>query len=252
MEPNTKSMHQTFHPVRYSRITEKNRREIVMLRGNGCTWRRCRFCDYHLDFSNDSHANFQLNKEVLLQVTGIYHKLEVINSGSFTELDQQTLACIQKICQDKQISQLHFECHWLNRKEAAIMRRQFEDQGITVKLKTGVETFHKLFRECYLDKGIDTDDPAEIAGYFDEVCLLQGIPGQTKESMEADIQTGLAHFERICINLMCKNSRPIQPDPAVIHVFLKELYPKYREHPRIDILLNNTDFGVGGEKENAK
>ena len=42
-----------FDPVRYSVITEKNPREIVMLRGSGCKWRRCRFCDYHLDFSKD-------------------------------------------------------------------------------------------------------------------------------------------------------------------------------------------------------
>ena len=34
---------------RYSVITEKNPREIVLLRGAGCAWRRCRFCDYHLD-----------------------------------------------------------------------------------------------------------------------------------------------------------------------------------------------------------
>ena len=37
-----------FNPVRYSKITEKNPREIVMLVGNGCKWRKCRFCNYHL------------------------------------------------------------------------------------------------------------------------------------------------------------------------------------------------------------
>lgn len=36
---------------RYSVITNKNPREIVLLRGSGCKWRRCAFCDYHLDFS---------------------------------------------------------------------------------------------------------------------------------------------------------------------------------------------------------
>ena len=41
-----------FNPNRYAVIEEKNPREIVMLRGLGCTWRRCRFCDYHLDSAN--------------------------------------------------------------------------------------------------------------------------------------------------------------------------------------------------------
>lgn len=75
-------MSENFNPIRYSVITEKNPREIVMLRGTGCVWKRCRFCDYHLDKSPDEHANFVLNQEQLLKVTGQYHKLEVINSAA--------------------------------------------------------------------------------------------------------------------------------------------------------------------------
>ena len=60
---------------RYSVITEKNPREIVLLRGAGCAWRRCRFCDYHLDCSPDQKANFALNRRVLARVTGEYHRL---------------------------------------------------------------------------------------------------------------------------------------------------------------------------------
>ena len=80
--------------IRYAMITEKNPREIVMLRGNGCKWRRCRFCDYHLDYSKDEAANFALNSTQLQKVTGKYHCLEVINSGSFVDLDEQTLSLI--------------------------------------------------------------------------------------------------------------------------------------------------------------
>ena len=36
-------MGQMENPVRYSVITEKNPREIVMLRGSGCRFLRCRF-----------------------------------------------------------------------------------------------------------------------------------------------------------------------------------------------------------------
>ena len=35
----------------------------------------------------------------------------------------------------------------------------------------------------------------------------------------------------------------------VIRIFMENLYPLYRDNPRVDILLNNTDFGVGGEKD---
>ena len=79
-------MGQMENPVRYSVITEKNPREIVMLRGSGCRFLRCRFCDYHLDSSRDQVANDRINKEALSHVTGQYHSLEVINSGSFLEL----------------------------------------------------------------------------------------------------------------------------------------------------------------------
>lgn len=242
-------MNTVSQPIRYSVILEKNKREIVMLRGRGCAWRRCRFCDYHLDSSRDEAANFLLNKQVLANVTGQFQKLEVINSGSFVDLDENTISLIEKICQEHQIAQLHFECHWMHRRQIADFRKRFAKCGITLKIKTGVETFDPLFRECYLEKGIDEKNPEEIAKYFQEVCLLQGIPGQTKESMRRDIEIGLANFERVCVNIMTENSSPIQPDKKIIELFQKEIYPVYINHPRIDILLNNTDFGIGGSYE---
>lgn len=235
-----------FDPVRYAVVEEKNKREIVMLRGRGCAWRRCRFCDYHLDSSPDENANFALNRETLGQVRGIYGKLEVINSGSFVDLDDGTMALIEETCLKKNICQVHFECHWMHREAIAPLRQRFGQQNIEVKVKIGVETFDALFRESYLMKGIDVDSPEEIASYFDEVCLLQGLPGQTKEGMGRDIETGLHFFERVCVNIMQENCRPIKPDPAVIDIFSRELYPIYIEDDRVDILMENTAFGVGG------
>ena len=60
---------------RYSIIREKRPREIVLLRGSGCVYRRCTFCDYHLDCCPDPEANFALNREVLGRVTGEYGEL---------------------------------------------------------------------------------------------------------------------------------------------------------------------------------
>lgn len=232
---------------RYGIITEKNPREIVLLRGSGCRWRRCRFCDYHLDFSKDAEANYQLNKEVLARVTGRYGRLEVINSGSFSDLDTATMSEIKAVCRAKNIRQIHFECHWRDRAAIKALREDFRAQGIDAKIKIGVETFDALFRECYLDKGIDVSDPAEIAEEYDECCLLFGIPGQTAASMTRDIETGLAHFERVCVNVMTENTSRIKPDPSVIALFTKEVRPAFEDNPRVDILMENTDFGVGGE-----
>ena len=230
---------------RYSKILEKNQREIVLLRGSGCKWRRCRFCDYHLDFCLDEKENFTLNSKVLSQVTGEFGRLEVINSGSFCDLDEATIALILETCLAKGITTLYFECHWLHRELITDFKKKFADAGITVKMKIGVETFDSLFRESYLDKGMGNATAEEIAQYFQQVCLLQGLPGQSKESMLKDIALGLQHFERVCVNIMVANTKPILPDQQVIETFVKEIYPLYKDDERVDILLNNTDFGVG-------
>ncbi len=235
--------------LRYSEIKEKNKREIVLLRGNGCKWRRCRFCDYHLDYSSDEKENEKLNEEVLREVTGMYGVLEVVNSGSFVDLPESTMKKIMRICKEKEIRRLHFECHWKDRAAIEELRNRFEKAGVVIKMKIGVETFDELFRESYLDKGMEGVNAEEIAQIYDECCLLQGIPGQSVDSMKKDIETGLKYFERVCINIMEENSKKIKPDPSVIELFKKKLYSIYKEDKRVDILMNNTDFGVGGKED---
>ena len=236
-----------FNPKRYDVITIKNPREIVMLRGSGCKWRRCTFCDYHLDFSRDEDANFQLNSSVLSQVTGLYHDLEVINSGSFNELDPQTIDAVEQICINNDIHNLHFEMHWMHRHSIEALRSRFASHGIRVHVKMGVETFDPVFRDDVLKKGMDHISPEEIAAYADDVCLLFGLTGQTLSSMQYDLDTGLRLFDRVCVNIMTPNTTRVKPDTAVIDIFRKNLYDSYIGHPRVDILLQNTDFGVGGE-----
>lgn len=231
--------------TRYAEITAKNKREIVLLRGSGCKWRRYAFCDYHLDFSADEDSNDTLNQEVLQKVTGKYKRLEVINSGSFTELGAKTIQQILDTCLQKKITEIHFECHWLYRDAVASLRDMFQAQGIHTNIKIGVETFDASYREDVLHKGIDEADPAKLAANFDEVCLLFGLEGQTEASMRADIETGLSYFKRVCINIMVENTTRIKPCKPVIECFIQKLYPIYKENERVDILLENTDFGVG-------
>lgn len=68
--------------ARYSEVTHKNKREIVLLKAAPCKWGRCKFCDYILDNSEDEESNIKINEEILNKVTGKYKVLEVINSGS--------------------------------------------------------------------------------------------------------------------------------------------------------------------------
>ena len=139
---------------RYSVIDNKNPREILLLRGSGCVWRKCRFCDYHLDYCKDDNENFELNKKAIEQVTGKYGVLEVVNSGSFVDLDEKTMNLIMDTCTEKNIKQIHFESHWMHRDEIKNLRQRFASIGVNTKLKIGVETFDYLFRESYLVKGI--------------------------------------------------------------------------------------------------
>ena len=63
---------------RYAEIHNKNKREIVLLQGNGCKYKQCTFCDYYLDVSKNSYT---INSQTLEQVKGIYG--EIVNKYDF-------------------------------------------------------------------------------------------------------------------------------------------------------------------------
>jgi hypothetical protein len=86
-----------------------------------------------------------------------------------------------------------------------------------------------------------------MSRYFDECCLLVGLCDQTEHGMRRDIETALAHFERVCVNVMCGCSAAIAPDERAATAFREQVMPHYLGDPRVDILLQNSDFGVGGE-----
>lgn len=228
---------------RYSEIKDKLKREIVLLRGRGCVYKKCTFCDYHLDCLDNDGENFILNKSVLDRLTGKYGEVEIIHSGSVFELDKPTLDYIKMVCREKKIHTIHFEAHYIYDKKIPALREDFKD--FTLKMKIGLETFDYDLREGVYKKGISVKDPAVIAENFDEANFLFGLEGQSLSSMKRDIELGLEYFERICVNLMCGNSTPVKPDSGVIDEFMRNLYPLYKDDTRVDILVNNTDFGVG-------
>ena len=255
---------------RYSIIRDKMPREFVLLQGTGCRWRRCEFCDYHSDVSDDP---FEVNRRVLEQVTGEYGVLDVINSGSAFELDDRTIELLRRIIVEKNIHTLWCEMHWMYRNRLEEFREQIThfvrdfysarhneqalsalanrkniqitDNGVQVKFRCGVETFDPELRKRW-NKGVPEGVTAEeVARYFQGVCLLCCTEGETRERIVRDIELARKHFEYFSVNVFCNNTTKIKRDQALVEWFVSEVYPTIKDDPRIEVLIDNTDLGVG-------
>ena len=225
---------------RYALIHTKMPREFVLLQGTGCRWRKCTFCDYHLDVSENP---FTLNESVLRQVTGHYGVLDVINSGSALELDDDTIALINQVVKEKQIHTLWFEAHYMYRKKLAEFATRFAPAK--VKFRCGVETFDPTLREEW-KKGIPASvTPEDVAKYFQGVCLLCCTQGESKERIFNDIRIAREHFEYFSVNVFCNNSTPVKQDSELAGWFAREVYPQIKDVDGIEVLMVNTDLGVG-------
>ena len=226
---------------RYSKITEKFPREFVLLQGTGCKWRQCTFCDYHTDVSTDP---FEVNRQVLEQVTGKYGVLDVINSGSAFELDDRTISLLQRIIVEKNIHTLWCEMHWMyrNRLDQFIERI---NSNLSIKFRCGIETFNPQLRQQWC-KGVPlTVTPEDVAQYFQGICLLCCVEGQTKETILSDIELAQRYFEYFSVNLFCNNTTSVRRDEALAEWFIQEVYPAIKDNPKIEILIENSDLGVG-------
>ena len=225
---------------RYSLIHTKMPREFVLLQGAGCKWKKCTFCDYHEDVSS---TPFAINEPVLRQVTGQYGVLDVINSGSAMELDSETIALIKEVVREKQIHTLWFEAHYMYRKKLKAFAEQFAP--IQVKFRCGVETFDVELRDRW-KKGIPSSvNPEDVAQYFQGVCLLCCTQGESKEHIMKDIETAKKHFEYFSVNVFCNNSTPVKQDAELAQWFAREVYPQIKDVDGIEVLMENTDLGVG-------
>lgn len=225
---------------RYALIHTKMPREFVLLQGTGCRWKKCTFCDYHEDVSEHP---FNVNEPVLRQVTGRYGVLDVINSGSAMELDEETIALIKEMVKEKKIHTLWFEAHYMYRKKLSDFAEQFAPAK--VKFRCGVETFDVKLRKQW-KKGIPSSvTPEDIARYFQGICLLCGTQGETREHILKDIEIAKQHFEYFSVNIFCNNSTSVKQNKELVIWFAKELYPLIKNEPRIEVLMENTDLGVG-------
>ena len=226
---------------RYNRITNKNQREIVLLKAKPCVWGKCRFCDYIADNSRDIPAMVKLNREVLSRVTGEFGVLEVIDSASCFELPQETLEDIHRVIQEKHICKLFLESHWIYRNRLDEMRQFF---GIPIVYKIGVETFDEDFRENYLNKHADFKSPEEVAALFDSPCIMVGIKGQTRDMIRRDMEILKKYFALGTVNVYTNNTTDVKADSELIAWFREE-FGYLADDPAVEVLFENTDFGVG-------
>lgn len=226
---------------RYSEIINKNQREIVLLKSFPCRWGKCSFCDYILDNSNSEDEINKLNFEVLNNITGKYKVLEVINSGSCFELPEATLYKIKEIIKEKKIKKLFLESHWSYKNRIQEMRDFFE---IPITFKIGVESFDYDFRNNFLNKNAKFKSVEELKKYFDSPCIMVGIKGQTKDMIDKDMEIVLNNFDHATINVFVNNTSDIKRDDELVSWFI-EKYKFLDDNPKIEVLYNNTDFGVG-------
>ena len=225
---------------RYAIIHTILPREFVLLQGTGCRWKKCTFCDYHADVSDNP---FTVNKGVLAQVQGVYGVLDVINSGSAMELDEQTIEMIKEVVREKQIHTLWFEAHYMYRHKLAKFAEQFD--GVEVKFRCGVESFDGSLRQQW-NKGIAASVTAEdVAKHFQGVCLLCCTQGDNKERILKDIALAEQYFEYASVNVFCENSTSLKQDNALSKWFVEEVYPNLKDSSKIEVLVENTDLGVG-------
>jgi uncharacterized protein YnzC (UPF0291/DUF896 family) len=160
-------------------------------------------------------------------------------------LPEKTIARIIKLSQEKKIESLFFEAHWMYRKQLEAFRHQFKNK---VYFITGIETFNDNFRNRVLKKGISFKNFEEIKKYFQSICIMVGIKGQTKEMIKTDVDMAVENFDRVTFNLYIENGSTIKPDYDLQKWFC-ENFSWLKNKKGVDVLVKNTDFGVGAENE---
>ena len=228
---------------RYSKILEKNQREIVLLKSFPCSYGKCSFCNYINDNSLNEDEMNTLNFDILSKVTGEFSSLEVINSGSVFELPAATLKQIVAIVKQKNIKIIYFEIYYGYHKRLIEIISLFPNTE--VRFRTGIETFDNDFRKNFYNKNFSLDEATllNLSQNIYSTCLLICVQGQTREMIEEDIRIGLKYFKSITINIFINNETKIKRDEELFNWFIKK-YSHLKNHPKIELLIDNKDLGV--------
>ncbi|MGL5961466.1 MAG: radical SAM protein [Cetobacterium sp.] len=229
--------------VRYSKIENKNKREIVLLKGLPCKYGKCKFCNYIEDNSIDLEEIDKVNEDALKEVTGEFHALEVINSGSVFELPESTLKRIKDVVLEKNIKLIYFEIYYGYKNRLKEIQDYFD--GIEIRFRMGMETFDNEFRINSYGKNFNVGikELEELSLKLYSICLLICVKGQTKEMIKKDIELGLKYFKSITINIFINNGTIVERDEELVKWFVEE-YSYLQEDSRVELLIDNKDLGV--------
>ena len=116
---------------------------------------------------------------------------------------------------------------------------------VRVKFRCGIESFSPGQRARW-NKGVPASVTAtDVAHHFDGVCLLCCTADDSRERIIADIETARRHFEYFSVNVFCNNNTAVKRNDELAQWFAKEVYPVIKDYPGVEVLLNNTDLGVG-------
>ncbi|MCZ6683033.1 MAG: radical SAM protein [Planctomycetota bacterium] len=229
--------------VRYGKYDQGNLpREVVLLRGLPCIWSRCSFCDYIDDNTTDMDEIGRVADEELAKVTGEFGRLQVINSGSIQELPRPVQERIRDLLKSRGIGQFFTESYWAYRKDYEATRRFFE---VDTHLFLGVETFDDGLRNGVLNKSMHWASPDEVAAATDSICLMVGIRGQTREIVRRDVDLMLEKFRYGIVNLFTENRLSDGLMDEDVKAWFREEYAWLSNETNVDVLWENTDFGVG-------
>jgi hypothetical protein len=166
----------------------------------------------------------------------------VINSGSIQELPLSVRRKIRDLLQAKGIGEFWTESYWAYRKDYERTRRFFE---VDTHLFLGVETFDDDLRNGVLNKAMHWSDPADVAEATDSICLMIGFRGQTRETVRRDIDILLSKFRYGIINLFSENRLSDGLMDEEIKAWFREEFSWLENEPHVNVLWQNTDFGVG-------
>ncbi len=176
-------------------------------------------------------------------MTGEMGVLDIINSGSAMELDEQTLCMIEQVVKEKNIHTLWFEAHYMYRHKLQAFAARFAPA--TVKFRCGIESFDPLLRSAWR-KGVGEGvTAADVAQYFQGICLLCCTQGDSKVRILNDIALAKEHFEYFSVNVFCNNSTDVKLDTELAEWFRELVVPALADDNRIEVLMENTDLGVG-------
>lgn len=229
--------------IRYSKIENKNKREIVLLKSFPCKYGKCKFCNYIEDNSTDELEINKINLKIMEEITGEFGALEVINSGSVFELPMETLQKIREVVYQKSIKILYFEIYYGYKNRVDEIREFFK--GVEIRFRMGMETFDNDFRINSYGKNfkIDIVEIEDLSKKLYSICLLVCVKGQTKEMIEKDIELGLKYFKSVTVNIFVDNGTEIKRDEELVKWFV-EKYRHLQDNSRVELLIDNKDLGV--------